>query len=56
MSPHASVYISVHGNVIFTFDQLYPFPYILTYSEKERERVRDIYKQTKFYMMNSANK
>ena len=52
MSPHASVYISVHGNVIFTFDQLYP-PYILgTYSEKER----DIYKQTKFYMMNSANK
>ena len=25
MSPHASVYISVHGNVIFTFDQLYTY-------------------------------
>ena len=37
MSPHASVYISVHGNVIFTFDQLYPFPYTYLFRERERE-------------------
>ena len=40
MSPHASVYISVHGNVIFTFDQLYLSPY--TYLFRERERERDL--------------
>ena len=33
MSPHASVYINVHGNVIFTFDQLYLSPYTYLFRE-----------------------
>ena len=33
MSPHASVYISTHGNVIFTFDQLYLSPYNCLFRE-----------------------
>ena len=46
MSPHASVYISVHGNVIFTFDQLYPFPYTYLFRERERESESERYLQT----------
>ena len=46
MSPHASVYISVHGNVISMY------PPILTYSEKQTNKILhdEFRQQVMFYL------